>query len=62
MKTEFLYKEISMFMAEFPSTVNGRKLDNVLQFLQLEQNNLLENPRILSQERNMAPDIKDKPV
>jgi hypothetical protein len=25
MKTEFLYKEISMFMAEFPSTVNGRK-------------------------------------
>jgi hypothetical protein len=25
MKTEFLYKEISMFMAEIPSTVNGRK-------------------------------------
>jgi hypothetical protein len=36
-------------------------LDNVLQFLQLEQNNLLENPKILSRERNMAPDIKDKP-
>ena len=25
LKTEFLYKQISMFMAEFPSTVNGRK-------------------------------------
>jgi hypothetical protein len=36
-------------------------LDNVLQFLQLEQNNLLENPKILSRERNMAPYIKDKP-
>jgi hypothetical protein len=36
-------------------------LDNVLQFLQLEQNNLLENPKILSRERNMAPGIKDKP-
>jgi hypothetical protein len=36
-------------------------LDNILQFFQLEQNNLLENPRILSQERNMAPDLKDKP-
>jgi hypothetical protein len=36
-------------------------LDNALQFFQLEQNNLLENPRILSRERNMAPDIKDKP-
>jgi hypothetical protein len=48
MKTEFLYKEISIFLAEFPTTENERKF-------------IRENPKILSRERNMVPDIKDKP-